>query len=474
MNPVNLADIVIIGGGPAGIAAATAAAQQGASVVLIEENLNLGGKVLSHSGESLFGISAEAIEARIRHRMFKSFQRVSNRINVYTGTQAWHTDSCFDDCKEVYLQPAPGSVAPSSVRGRTLVIAAGAMERMIPFPGWTLPGVYSAGGLNALVRKGVIPGKRFLIAGTGPLQVALAYHLAKKGADVAAVITPLSFARIFPHVKDLVSGVGFFKFISIANYLFTLQRLRIPIHPAFTIVEALGRDALDHAVIARADASGRPLPESRRLLSVDTIGVGYGLVPVTDMTRLCGCLHDYDDHAKYWKVRCNSNQETSVSGVFVAGDGSAIRGYSAAMEEGNVAGIEACVHIGIVSRKNADALTCPFAVRLKRMNRFGRAMDALSLPGSGMVSAIPDHTVICRCEDATMTDVRMAAANGAADINDLKRRTRIGMGYCQGRFCGQMLYDLMEHVSGKPVARECFTPRIPAKPITFKTLAEER
>ena len=465
MNP---ADVVILGGGPAGIAAATVAAAHGASVVLVEENLNLGGKVLSHSGRLFSGIRPEVFESRTRRRMFQAFQRVSGQIAVYTGTQAWH----IDDRKEVYLHPVAGAVAPPRVRGSALVIAGGAMERMMPFPGWTLPGVYSAGGLNVLVRKGILPGKRFLIAGTGPLQVALAYHLAKNGADIAAVISPLSIPRTFPYLNDLVSGIGLFKFLSVVHYLSTLRRLCIPVLAPFTLVEASGGAALDHAVIARADASGRPLPESRRLLSVDAIGVGYGLIPATDLTRLCGCRHDYDDRGGYWRVRCNSHQETSVSGVFAAGDGLAIRGYAAALEEGSIAGIAACAHIGMVSRKYADEMIHPFAVRLKRMNRFGRAMDALSLPGPGMISAIPDHTAICRCEEVSMADIRTAVANGAADIHDLKRRTRLGMGHCQGRFCGQVICDLMAHISGKPLSRECFTPRIPAKPITFKTLAE--
>jgi thioredoxin reductase/bacterioferritin-associated ferredoxin len=467
MNPV---DLVIIGGGPAGMAAATAAARQGASVVLVEEHRNLGGKVLSHAGMHFPGSCAESIEARIRSRMFRAFYRVSDRITVHAGTQAWH----IDDRREVYLQPVAGGAAPASVRGRTLVISGGAMERMIPFPGWTLPGVYSAGGLNALVRKDILPGKRFLIAGTGPIQAALAHHLAKKGANIAAVISPVSISRTIPHLNDLISGIGLFKFIAAVNYLFTLQRLRIPVHASFTLVEALGRGTLEKAVIARVDASGRPVPGSRRVLDVDAIGVGYGLIPGTDLTRLLGCRHDYDTSGNYWKVSCNSHQETSMPGVFAAGDGSAIRGYAAAMEEGRIAGLAACAHTGILSRKNADALIRPCAARLKRMNRFGRAMDALSLPGQGMISAIPDHTVVCRCEDVTMADVRTAVANGAADINDLKRRTRMGMGHCQGRFCGQIIHDLMAHVSGTPVARECFTPRIPAKPILFKTLAQER
>ncbi|MDO9109957.1 MAG: hypothetical protein Q7U40_04820, partial [Desulfatirhabdiaceae bacterium] len=345
--------------------------------------MSLGGKVLSHTGQSFSGFRAEAIEARTRRRMLKAFHRVSGRIAVYTGTQAWHCNSYSDNGREVYLQnvAGPAGAVPSSVRGRALVIAGGAMERMIPFPGWTLPGVYSAGGLNALVRKGIIPGKRFLIAGTGPLQIALAHHLAIKGADIAAAISPLYFNRIFPHIYDLISGIGLFKFLSIVNYLFTLQRLRIPVHSSVTLVEALGCDALEQAVIARADASGREVPGSRRFLSVDAIGVGYGLIPGTELTRLCGCRHHYDVHAGYWRVCCNSHLETSVPGVFVAGDGSAVRGYSAAIAEGSVAGIEACVHIGIVSREKADAMIRPIAGRLKRMNRFGSALDALSLPG---------------------------------------------------------------------------------------------
>ncbi len=219
MNP---ADLVIIGGGPAGIAAATAAATHGASVVLIEENLSLGGKVLSHNDQSFSGFRAEAIEARTRRRMLKAFQRVSGRMAVYTGAQAWHSEKYSDDGREVYLQTVagPAGAVPPSVRGRALVIAAGAMERMIP--------------------------------------------LAIKDADIAAVISPLSFNRIFPHIYDLISGIGLYKFLSIVNYLFTLQRLRIPVHSSVTLVEALGCDALDQAVIARADASGREVPESRR------------------------------------------------------------------------------------------------------------------------------------------------------------------------------------------------------------------
>lgn len=463
------ADIVIVGGGPAGIAASTVSAGLGARVVLIDENSRIGGKVFSHKAERLSGFGAEAIENRIRNRLFKSFQDISGKITVYSDTQVWH----IDDRKEVYLEScSANNRVPPSIKGRTLVIATGAMERMIPFPGWTLPGIFSAGGLNTLVRKGVIPGKRFLIAGTGPLQIALARNLIQKNAKIAAIVSPVSFKKIISCIFDFISGAGIIKLVGIIDYFSTIKSHRIPVLTESLLLEASETDSWHQAVIGRMDSMGNILQGSRRIFSVDAVATGYGLIPSTDLTRSCGCSHYYDERAGCWRTNCNKRMETSLDGVFVAGDGSAIRGYSAAIEEGKIAGIEACVHLGVLSRKKADEMTRPSIKRLERFNRFGRVLDFLSLPDPGAYRAIPDQTVICRCEEVTMGDVKKAVADGAEDINDMKRRTRLGMGHCQGRFCGQVICELIEQLSGKYQVREWFTPRIPAKPVTFRTLAK--
>jgi hydrogen cyanide synthase HcnB len=165
--------------------------------------------------------------------------------------------------------------------------------------------------------------------------------------------------------------------------------------------------------------------------------------------------------------------ETSISGVFAAGDGLTIKGYSAAIEEGRVAALEACTQLDRLGKREADRLLRPALRKLKRFNRFGQIMDALSTPQPGIFNILTDDTVVCRCEEVTMQDVISAVADGARDVNDIKRRTRLGMGHCQGRFCGQVINELMWRLTDVRKQREVFTPRTPVKPVTFGCLAGE-
>lgn len=451
------------------MAAATIAARLGARVVLIDENSRIGGKVFSHKAERLSGFGAEAIENRARERIFRAFQDNYDKITVYSDTQAWHVD----EGKEVYLEScSANSRVPPSIKGKTLIIATGAMERMIPFPGWTIPGIFSSGGLNSLVRKGVIPGKRFLIAGTGPLQIALARNLIQKNAEIAAIVSPVSWKKIISALFDFVLGAGIVKLAGIIEYLLTIKQFQIPILTKSIILEALQVVSGFQAVIASIDKSGNILSGSKQVFFADAIATGYGLIPSTDLTRACGCSHYYDEKAGYWRANCNSRMETSLDGVFIAGDVSAIRGYSAAIEEGKIAGIQACVNSGLLNRKIGDEMAKSSIKRLKRFNRFGMAVDFISMPDPWIYRAISDKTVVCRCEEVTMGDVKRAVEDGVEDVNDMKRRTRLGMGHCQGRFCGQVISELIDQISGRFQKHECFTPRIPAKPVTFRAFTK--
>ena len=205
---------------------------------------------------------------------------------------------------------------------------------------------------------------------------------------------------------------------------------------------------------------------------MDTVAVSYGLAPSVELTRLCGCRHDYDDRLGYWRVMRSPRMETTIPGVFVAGDGSQIRGYEAAINEGRAAGIAACTQLGKLSFDQADQLIGPLQSKLKRAGQFGEAVDGISTPRPGILDSIPDDTIICRCEDVTLGDIRAAVCYGAKGINDIKRRTRLGMGHCQGRFCGQTINELLWKLSAEDLPREVFTPRIPAKPVPFGVLLE--
>lgn len=468
------ADLVVIGGGPAGISAAIEAARRDVSVVVVDENRSLGGKVLKQQEGGLDIRHTDLFEAEVSRRLLGEFEQIAGKVTLYLGTEVWN----IDDQKIIELYRENDSASPPKrIRAQKLIIATGAQERAIPFPGWTLPGVFSVGGLNTLVKRGVLPGKNFLVAGSGPLLLVLAYNLIQAGAHLSALVEAASLRDLATRSLQLVSGAGWVRYRQASTYLARLHARKVPVYRSHAVVRVLGhqaeaRDDVTQAVIAKLDADWRPIAGTQKEIPVDTVAVGYGLTPTIELTRLMGCRHDYDDRLGYWRAVRSSRMETTIPGVFVAGDGSQIKGYEAAIEEGRAAGIAACAQLGKLSLDQADRQIRPLQRKLKRAKKFGEALDAISAPRPGILHSMPDDTIICRCEEVKLRDIRNAVAYGAGGINDIKRRTRLGMGHCQGRFCGQLINELLWKISGEQKKREVFTPRIPVKPVPFGALLE--
>lgn len=468
-------DAAVIGGGPGGMAAATEAARRGASVALVEESANLGGKVLKTASHGPPLSPIERHEKRIANRLLADLHRQSARITILSRHQVWH----IQDGRTLELSATGGGpLLENRIRCRRLVIAPGAMERIRPFPGWTLPGVFTLGGLNTFVKHGVSPGKRFVIAGSGPLLPVLAHNLVRAGCEIAALVQTIPARKALRHAIPMVASMDPFKAFQGLFYMAQILRKRVPVYSGAAVCRVDGEDRAESVRIIRIGRNGKPVPGTEIDIPAEAVAVGCGLIPCPDLTRLCGCREVYEKALGYWRVERNELMETSVKGVFTAGDGATIKGYEAAALEGRLAGAAAAVGLGYgPDREDGWA---GIQKKLEKSRRFGRILDALSAPEPGLLDLITDDTIICRCEETRMRDIRRAAAEGARDIHEIKRRTRTGMGQCQGRFCGQvvneLLWELLWELSlespgeFKNRKRDRFTPRLPAKPVPLGQL----
>jgi NADPH-dependent 2,4-dienoyl-CoA reductase/sulfur reductase-like enzyme len=419
-------DIVVVGAGPAGLAAATAAAAAGRRVALLDENPHVGGQIWRAAvGESRRDRAKDLAVARFE----------ASGATLFSGRQVVDADACGK--LNAWVDTTQTLETFTFER---LIIATGARERFLPFPGWTLPGVFGAGGLQALVRGGYdIRGKRVAVAGTGPLLLAVAAHLKQDGAQIVVVAEQAPLRRLmgfglslFSHPAKILQGV----------------RLR---------AELGGTPYRSGCwpVAAEGDGNLRAVRFSDGLRTwmerCDLLACGFHLVPNTELAMLVGCIVDERG------VRVDADQKTSLQNVYCAGEPTGIAGVDAAMLQGEIAGLAACGQADAAAR-----------LRGKRDTHaaFGRAMDrAFALRDELHTLADPD-TIVCRCEDVRFAQVQ-EHANLQSGWTDAKLQTRCGMGPCQGRVCGPALNALFgwrntsvrSPLSPVPIAALCSIPR---------------
>ncbi|MBW2081879.1 MAG: FAD-dependent oxidoreductase [Deltaproteobacteria bacterium] len=456
-------DVAVIGAGPAGISAAIESAALGVSVALIDDSPLPGGKVFAYPVNYL-----EGSERKIRNRLFRGMGHFKDRIFIFSETEVWNIQGEYTLglCRKEI-----SGAKPLEIRAKKIIISIGALERSLPFSGWTLPGVFSLGGMNKLAKKGIVPGKRILIAGSGPLQLVLAYHLLKAGGSIEGIINIASPMQMVGGLPGIFTSASYSLLKSGLRYLINIKVNRIPTYFSHAVSRIDGTDGVESVTIVKLDKCHKPVKGSERQINADCVGYGLGLIPSLDLTRLCGCAHVFDEELGYWRPKLNGNMETTRPGVFVAGDCLTIKGYLAAIEEGKIAAAEACYQLGVHNKNHLGSTFAASSRKLKRYRRFARALEALSRPRPGLLDLITEDTVVCRCEEVTFGQIRSAVTAGARDINDIKRRTRLGMGHCQGRFCGQVINELIMKLTGNMQKREMFTSRIPARPIPFGVLS---
>jgi D-hydroxyproline dehydrogenase subunit alpha len=414
-------DVVVVGAGPGGMAAAATAAESGCRVCLIDESPAPGGQIWRGYGES----------SGAREPHGEGFSDWSRRLRA-SGVEIRSGVS-------VISQPAPCVLRVESpaaeVRYERLIVATGARERFLPFDGWTLPGVMGAGGFQALVKGGLpIAGKRVVLAGSGPLLLAVAAALAKRGARIEGIYEQASLTTLARFGVSLLRSPA---------KLFEGLRYRSATRSAAYRAGAW---------VVRAEGDGRvrsvtvAIGNARREIACDYIGCGFHLVPNLELPMLLGCRID----AGY--VAVDATQQSSVRGIFCAGELTGIGGLDKALIEGEIAGL-ACAGRPVEHlKRKRDALA-----------KFARRLDAAFAPRPELRALAAPDTIVCRCED-----VRRSELAEMRNWREAKLHTRCGMGPCQGRICGPAVEVLFgwEPASVRP-------PIVPAQLGTLALMQEE-
>jgi thioredoxin reductase len=523
------ADVAVVGAGPAGMAAALAAADLGARVMLVDAGQALGGQIYRQAATA-----GAAGRLSVGPKLPQRLRRVERhpRIRYQPGTTVWQAVSVADVAEvahgdieaggidgsdgiggasgiggaggadaggggaagEVELRGAVGGggtgfklwlttggraeggpVAPDRIEVRAVVVATGATEISLPFPGWELPGVTTVGAAQALLKgQGVVAGRRVLVAGSGPLLLPAAAGLAEAGVEVVAVleanpvtpVTAANAARLAPFLKKAGEAGGYGRI---------LARRRVRVRAGYAVTECRGDGRVEQATVSRVDRDWRPAPGTGRPVAVDAVHVSFGFSPALELPRRLGCADLPRAGRPAAATWCDADQATSVPGVFAAGETTGVAGADVAELEGYVAGASAARFLqqsgleifdlkasamggaGGAARasraggaaEHEERALQRVRVALDRARRFAGRLEDLYPWRDGWLDWPRADTVVCRCEEVPWAAIGAAAADGARDVRAVKGVTRCGMGYCQGRVCGPALQQAVAAATGR-------------------------
>lgn len=459
-------EFAVVGAGPAGLAAALTAADAGAEVTVFDEQHSPGGQICRQPPATF---REEAADRR-PGRALRMAALEHPRIRFALGTTVWG----ILDGRTLAYSNAAGS---GRLRAKQVLVAPGCYDLPVAFPGWTLPGVMSAGGIQTMIKsQHLLPGRRFLLAGAHPLLLLVAAQLVKAGAELEAVV--------FAQQLDLWEGIAqlprlWGQWGKLAEALECWQTLRkhgVPIRFGQVTVRAEGSAAVERAVLAQANQDWSPRPGTEYSVAVDTIGIGYGFIPSTELAVQAGAAMQWEPMHGVWVVHHDQSMRTNVPGLLVAGEATGVAGADVAMEEGRLAGLTALEALGYLNPVEIERRRRRVAGALSRQKRFATALDRLCAPRPGLSRLVTDETIVCRCESLAAGTIRQAMTDHPhlRTADSVKLLTRAGMGLCQGRYCGRTVAHLVAEATAQPLTEVgAYRVRPPVKPVPIAHLLSE-
>jgi NADPH-dependent 2,4-dienoyl-CoA reductase/sulfur reductase-like enzyme len=450
---MNEVDIAVIGAGPAGMAAATEASAHGLSVAIIDEQAAPGGQIW-RGVEAAQGIAALGGDYEAGRERAAALRAAA--IARHHGAALWHLDA--DGMLSILQDGRTRMMA-----ARRVILATGALERPVPIPGWTLPGVMTAGAAQILLKTAAaVPEGPVVLAGQGPLLWLIAQQLISAGAPPSAILETRR-AAVMPtalgHLGALLRGRE-----AVAKGLGMMRAVRRAGVRVVTGVRGLRAEG--EGALARVTWDGGGMPAATLLLH-------EGVIPNVQVSLALGLAHAWDEAQLCWKPEVDHFGASSSPGVAVAGDGAGIGGWQAAEARGRLAGLDAAHRLGRINQAARDAGAARWLAEEARALAIRPFLDALYRPAPEVLVPPDRETIVCRCEEVTVGRVRDAAQLGATGPNQAKAYLRCGMGPCQGRLCGPTVAALIADERGVPVASVgTYRPRAPYKPLTVAELAD--
>ncbi|HEX8594496.1 MAG TPA: FAD/NAD(P)-binding oxidoreductase [Pseudomonas sp.] len=448
MSPTDA--VVIVGAGPAGIRAAQTLLAHGINPCLIDEGLRGGGQIYRRQPEN-FRREPKAVygfEAGKATAVHQTMDALAALIDYRPQTLVWNAE---DNRLDTLQNQRAGQVAYQH-----LIVATGATDRILPVPGWTLPGVYSLGAAQiALKYQGCAIGERVVFAGSGPLLYLVAYQYAKAGAKVVAVLDSAPFAsqcRALPALlgQPLTLAKGLY-------YRAWLTAHGIPVHQGATLQRIDGDKRVSTVQWQSKDGSSN--------LACDAVAFAHALRSETQLADLLGCQFQWSPLNRAWLPSRDSAGRSSVKGVYLAGDGAGIMGADAAELAGELAALALLADTGHTVDPSRIHL---LQNQLAGIERFRHGLETAFPFPSDWAAKVPDETVVCRCEEVTAGDIRAVVQEGHWELNRVKAMCRVGMGRCQGRMCGLAAAEIVAHGSGRELSSiGRLRGQAPIKPLPF-------
>jgi NADPH-dependent 2,4-dienoyl-CoA reductase/sulfur reductase-like enzyme len=449
-------DLVVIGAGPAGMAAAFTAAEAGLSVTILDEQPRGGGQIYrdvdratAHRG-AILGKDFTYGKALTKGLLHKGITHVTDAV-------VWAIE---DDFRIAYSRNGKAT----QIAAGKIILATGALERPMPLPGWTLPGVMTAGAGQILLKQSGIVARRAVLVGSGPLLYLIAAQMVRAGTPPLAMVETQTRADMIRGARHLGGALrGWRYLVKGAGLLGRIIRAGVPRYTSATDITITGQSKAESVTFQRGGKT--------HTIPCDTVLLHHGVVPNTQTARSIDIAHLWDDSQKCFAPQVDAWGATPTTGVFIAGDGTGIGGAKVAEIAGRLAALNVVHTVGKLSEADRDRQAAPlFSAKAKELAV--RPFLDTAYPPFAPALLPADDTVICRCEEITAGAIRGYAKIGCLGPNQTKAFGRAGMGPCQGRYCGLTVTALLADANGRtPDDIGYYRIRAPLKPITLGELA---